>query len=342
MPLERLPRYNLLMTPSVVIVSPALADANNGNWRTARRWQQFLAGHCPARIAKAWPDAQAASDTIMLALHARRCAAQIAAWAQAHPGRGLAVVLTGTDLYQDIQSDAAAQRSLEVAQRLVVLQECGPEALPLRLRGKTRVIYQSTPALPPLAKDARELRAVMVGHLRQVKAPQTLFAAARLLRGRADIRIRHIGDAAAEPALGDEARQTMRDCPGYEWLGPLPHEQTLEEIRRAHVLVHTSTLEGGAHVILEAVRCGTPVLASRVPGNVGMLGAGYEGYFPQGDAGALARLLQALRAGQLADNPAAHLPGRLAAQCALRAPLFEPAAERDALLKLLQELEPAR
>src|SRR4029079_12079056 len=117
-------------------------------------WHELLAGAHPVRITKAWPDADAASDDFMLALHARRSAAPIAAWAQAHPGRGLAVVLTGTDLYQDILSDAEAQHSLELAQRLVVLQECGPEALPAWLRDKTRVIYQSSPALPPLAKDA--------------------------------------------------------------------------------------------------------------------------------------------------------------------------------------------
>jgi putative glycosyltransferase (TIGR04348 family) len=323
---------------SVVIVSPALADANNGNWRTARRWQELLADDHPVRITKAWPDAEASSDDVMLALHARRSAGPIAAWAQAHPGRGLAVVLTGTDLYQDIQTDASAQHSLDLAQRLVVLQECGPEALPAWLRGKARVVYQSSPALPPLAREADRLTAVMVGHLRQVKTPQTLFAAARLLCQRSDIRIRHIGDGAGETALTDEARATERDCPNYAWLGGLPHAEALEEIRRAHVLVHTSALEGGAHVILEAVRCGTPVLASRVPGNVGMLGRDYEGYFPHGDAGMLAQLLQACRAAQ-SENPAGHLLGRLAAQCALRAPLFDAAAERSALLNLLHDLE---
>jgi hypothetical protein len=45
-----------------------------------------------------------------------------------HPGRGLAVVLTGTDLYQDIAAMRPPQRSLALAQRLVVLQECGPQA----------------------------------------------------------------------------------------------------------------------------------------------------------------------------------------------------------------------
>ena len=214
-----------------MIVSPALADANNGNWRTARRWQELLTGRCEVRIAKAWPDAQAAGDDFMLALHARRSAAAIAAWADRHPGRGLAVVLTGTDLYQDIATDADAQRSLALAQRLVVLQERGPLALPPQLRGKARVIFQSTPALEPLPKPADHLQAVMVGHLRAVKAPQTLWAAARLLRERADIRIVHVGDAAGEPALAALAQETARACPAYQWLGPLPHEETLRRIR---------------------------------------------------------------------------------------------------------------
>jgi putative glycosyltransferase (TIGR04348 family) len=325
--------------PSIAIVSPALADANNGNWRTARRWQQFLADDYAVRILPHWPDADAKDDCVLLALHARRSAPAIQAWVQAHPDRGLAVVLTGTDLYQDLAVDAAAQRSLELAQRLVVLQECGVQDLPAPHRAKARVIYQSTPSQPPAAKPRDHLEAVMVGHLRRVKAPQTLFAAARLLQQGEGIRITHIGNAQAEPALGDAARATAHDCPHYAWAGALPHAQTLERIRNAHVLVLPSALEGGAHVILEAACQGTPVLASRVPGNVGMLGADYAGYFEAGDAAGLAALLRACRAGLAAQDPAAGLLGRLAAQCTLRAPLFAPERERAALLRLVHELQ---
>jgi putative glycosyltransferase (TIGR04348 family) len=324
---------------SVVIVSPALAAANNGNWRTAERWQQLLAPEFAARVVQHWPDAQAAGDRFMLALHARRSAEAIQSWSQAHPGRGLAVVLTGTDLYQDIASDVQAQQSLKCAQRLVVLQELGAEALPPDYRGKARVVFQSTPALPPVGKSDDVLNAVMVGHLRAAKSPQTLFEAAGLLAGRGDIRIDHIGDAGDDAGLADQARATASACPHYRWLGALPHDETRQRIRQAHLLVHTSAMEGGAHVIMEAVRSGTPVLASRVPGNVGMLGAAYQGYFPHGDAAALAALLSACRAGQLAKNPAGGLLARLGTQCALRAPLFDPANERAALLSLLHELD---
>ena len=90
-------------------------------------------------------------------------------------------------------------------------------------------------------------------------------------------------------------------------------------------------MEGGANVIVEAVTAGTPVLASRVSGNVGMLGRDYAGYFPPGNAGELARLLRRCWEG-------AGLYRCLERQCRARRQQFTPARERSALLGLLQEL----
>ncbi|AEG94472.1 selenoneine biosynthesis selenosugar synthase SenB [Ramlibacter tataouinensis] len=329
-----------MVRSSVVIVSPVPAGSNNGNAQTARRWARLLGDTHRVRVTQQWPDAGAAGDAVMLALHARRSAAAVQAWAGARGPRGLAVVLTGTDLYQDIATDAQARRSLELAARLVVLQDQAVDALPAAVRAKARVIYQSTPARATLPKTARRLHAVMVGHLREVKSPQTLFEAVRLLAGRADIRITHIGEA-GEPHWADLARAAEAANPAYRWLGGLPHARVRSAIQRAHLLVHTSALEGGAHVIMEAVRSGTPVLASGVSGNIGMLGTGYEGYFTHGDAAQLAALLARCRAEQVGppdDPPRALLP-RLRTQCGARAPLFAPEAERDGLLRLIHHLQ---
>jgi glycosyltransferase involved in cell wall biosynthesis len=194
-----------------------------------------------------------------------------------------------------------------------------------------------------LRKTERWLRAVMVGHLRGVKSPQTLFDAARLLAAHTDIRIDHIGEA-SEDTWARQARATEAAAPGYRWRGALPHARTRAAIQRAHVLVHASTLEGGAHVIMEAVRSGTPVLASRVSGNVGMLGADYAGYFEHGDAPALAELLRRCRQEQITppQDPHAGLLAHLQGQCALRAALFAPEAEQAALLQLIADLLNAR
>ncbi len=266
----------------------------------------------------------------MLALHARRSADSILRWARERPGRPLVVALTGTDLYRDIHIDESARHSLECAHRLIVLHERAIDDLPPRHRSKAITCFQSTPARAPLPKTRHHLRALMVGHLRDEKLPQTYFDAARLLAARPDIRLDHIG-AALDPALGREAQAVAQACPHYRWLGPLPHEATRRHIQRAHVLVHSSRIEGGAHVVMEAVRSGTPVLASRIAGNVGMLGADYGGCFEVGDAHGLASLLQRCR-----DEPA--ILAALATQCAARSPLFEPARERATLLALLADV----
>ncbi len=309
-------------------MTPAVADANNGNWQTAWRWSQMLRDHYRVRLLERW---DGAADDVLLALHARRSAPSIDQWATERPQLPLAVVLTGTDLYRDIQTDPLAQRSLEQADRLVVLHERAVDDLPAQYRPKALACFQSSPMRKrQLHKPQRHLRAVMVGHLRAEKAPQTYFAAARRLAGRADILLDHIG-AALDPALGAEALSVQQACPPYRWLGPLPHAGTRRRIQAAHVLVHPSLMEGGAHVVMEAVRSGTPVLASRISGNVGMLGADYGGYFEPGDAEGLADLLEQCR-----DDPT--LLVRLGEQCALRAPLFDPAVERATLLTLLSDM----
>lgn len=319
----------------VLIISPATAAANNGNWHTAWRWSQMLQPNFDTTIAQTW---SGEPFDVMLALHARRSADSIARWAQtrgaSQDAPGLGMVLTGTDLYRDIQTDAAAQASLRYARRLVVLQECGPDALPEALRSKTRVIFQSMAMQETLSKPLDVLRVVMVGHLRDEKLPQTLMAAARLLQAHPGIAIDHIGDA-LDPALGALASACMEKCPKYRWLGGLTHADTLQKIAQAHVLVHTSRMEGGAHAILEAVCSGTPVLASRIPGNVGMLGANYAGYFALDDAQGMADLLLRCHA-EL--NLANGLYAQLLKQCTLRAPLFSPAAEQTAVRALVTDL----
>jgi putative glycosyltransferase (TIGR04348 family) len=243
----------------------------------------------------------------------------------------LVLALTGTDLYQDIQHDADAQRSLQLATHLLVLQEHGLQALPEALRHKAHVILPSGTSMPPAQKTQAHLRAVMVGHLRDEKSPQVLWQTAQALHADDGIFIDHIGRA-LDPALATQAQQTAHQCPHYRWLNELPSVQTRRSIQRAHVLVHTSRIEGGAHVIMEAVLSGTPVLASRVSGNVGMLGADYPGYFEPGNAQQLAALLRECRQTQ---NQTDGLLAKLTHACQTRAKLFQPEREQADLCALI-------
>jgi putative glycosyltransferase (TIGR04348 family) len=312
----------------IVLVSPATAQSNNGNWHTAHRWSRFLSSHFDTALLTNWSPALHAGSApgAMIALHAGRSAVSIAHWAQTFPDKPLIVLLTGTDLYRDITVDAAAQRSIASATHLVVLQDAGLLELPLALRSKTSVIYQSARALRPARKATRVFTALMVGHLRDEKDPLTFMRAARQSL-ESKTRFVHIG-AALDDALGRAAEVCAKSAPHYRWLGALPHAATRQHIRRAHVLVICSKMEGGAHVVLEAIRSHTPVLASRISGNIGMLGADYAGYFTLGDDTELATLVNRCR------HDVAFMK-QLTHQCRLRAPLFTPEHERSCVLNLL-------
>jgi len=311
----------------ILIVSPALARANNGNWQTASRWARFLRSVHEVEVTDTWQPGDPAPD-LLIALHARRSAAALAAFTDKHPDKPALLVLTGTDVYRDIHESQEAQASLQRATALVVLQDDAVNQLPAALRTRTHVIYQSAPALRPWHPPARRryIDVCMIGHLRDEKDPLTFIRAAGHLSHPA-ARLLHIGGA-LDPALGEAA---MQPRPRYRWLGPLPHADARQRLKRCHAMAIASKMEGGANVIIEAVTCGVPVFASDIGGNRGMLGADYAGYFPPGDHEALARLIER----SIAD-PAFY--ALLRRQCAERARLFAPGAEQAALRDLVDNL----
>ena len=232
-------------------------------------------------------------------------------------------MLTGTDLYRDLDVDPGARHSLECASRIVVLQEAALARLDAASRAKAVVIVQSAPALR-VAPAAGAAELVAVGHLREEKDPRTLFRVARLLaadaRGADDRpRRRRARSAPRRGGAGDDG-----GVPVVPMARRALARRGATDDRAGAGARPPSRMEGGANVVIEAVRSGVPVLASRIDGNVGLLGTDYEGYFPVGDADALAALIRQFRAD-------AAFAARLRGQCAAREPLFRPAAERRAV-----------
>lgn len=316
--------------PQVTIVTPYTAADNNGNWHTAARWASFLGRVCRVGIERSW---KGAPCDLLIALHAGRSAESISTFAAAHPDRPLVVVLTGTDLYRDLADSEQARQSLELATRLVVLNELGPRRLPPHVRGKTEVILQSARPLPAARRPAAHLAISVVGHLREEKNPRLVWALLQRLPADLPLRIRHVGDE-LDPELAREARAAMRD-PRYRWLGGLSRARARQVIRTSHLLLHPSSMEGGAQAVIEAVTSHTAVLASGIDGNAGLLGQEYTGLFTENDVEAAGALV--LRA---ARQP--HFIARLRRQCERRAPLFSPERERATLLRLVDNcLDPS-
>jgi putative glycosyltransferase (TIGR04348 family) len=325
-----LPSYNLLM--KIFMVCPAPRGSRKGNRVTADRWARILRrlGHHP----KIRPHYDGSSCALMIALHARKSAESIRAFRQIYPYRPVLLCLTGTDLYRDIRTSQAARQSLEIADRLIVLQPHGLDELPAELHAKARVIIQSAQPIG-LANSFRSadhiFNVIVLGHLRAEKDPFRTPLALRLLPKEVPIRVTHLGQALSPP-MARQARRLAATEARYRWLGEIPRADARRTLARSHVLVLSSRMEGGANVISEALADGVPVLASRISGNVGLLGDDYPGLFPVGDSNALARLLKR----SATDNA---FYGRLKSWCARLKPQVDPAKEEAAWKKLLEELQ---
>lgn len=311
------------------IVSPAPPRSYQGNGVTAARWAQLLRqlGHTVDVVAE-----YAGEDVeVLVALHARKSASAVTRFARAHPGRPLVVALTGTDIYPDLSAAGVDVQVLERADRLIVLQPLAVEQLPTRLRPRARVILQSVEAIPVEPPRPGVFEVALLAHIRPVKDPFCLAEALELLPQESRIHALHLGSS-LEPGAGEQARELERRSRRYRWLGEVPRPDALRLLSRCRLMVLTSWSEGGANAVSEAIATGVPVLSSRIPGSIGLLGADYPGYFTPGDRRDLAHALRRLELneGGLLDE--------LRDRCARLQPLFEPAREREAWARLLDEL----
>ena len=303
----------------IALVTPAGPGTRNGNRHTALRWAAFLraAGH---RVSISTQDTSSDAN-LMLALHARRSHASISSFPA---GKPLVVALTGTDVYRDIRTSKQARESLELAHRLIVLQPKAAEELPARLRRKVRVVVQSSATTLRHRPVKGKFRICVIGHLREEKDPLRTLRSLEFIPTELPLEVVHLG-AALDPALVPRTGD-----PRYRWLGSVPHARALRWLASSHAMVISSRMEGGANVVCEALRIGVPVLASRISGNVGLLGVGYRGYFPVENERALGRLLARAASDEKFYRA-------LKAQVTRLRGLVAPQAEKRALLAVMRD-----
>ncbi len=284
---------------NILIVVPQLASPARGDRVTAERWGRIFRdlGH---DVVFAHEYREQSCD-VLVALHAVRSASSIAAFAAQHGALPLVVALTGTDIYPGADDPgegtaAAAARSMESATRLVAMQPLALDEIPAEWRDKATVILQSLE--PPSAVldgngaigAPRGFEVCVVGELRDIKDPFRTALAARRLPNDSRVRIVQLG-AAGKEAIAERAAKEEHSNPRYSWLGEVPRDEALSMIARCALVVNTSLSEGSPNVLTEALALGTPILATRVPGNVGILGDDYPGLFAVQDSEALSELI---------------------------------------------------
>lgn len=276
---------------NILLINPATSSARKGNHVTSDRWKHHLEelGH-RVQVESSYT---ARNWDALVALHAYKSQNFISEFSRNHPDARLIVALTGTDLYRDLKEKPETEKSLELADNLIVLQNLARREIPPEYRDKIRVVHQSVQEVPEngsrLASTPSEFVALTVAHLRDVKDPLRLAHAVEELPEDSGIKAYHLG-AVLEDEYHDKLER-FKSFERFEYRGQKPRETILAFMKGADVLVVPSRLEGGANVVSEAIAVGTPVLASEVPGNRGLLGKDYPGYFPVGNTEALRKLL---------------------------------------------------
>lgn len=313
----------------ILMATPEPPASDYGNSVTARRWADIFRdlGH---EVHVSLGHADGDYDALV-ALHAVRSAEVIRRFSAERPGAPVVIGLTGTDLYPDFAASGVDPAVLERADRFVTLQSHGVRQLPPRLRSRARVITQSMPLVDPEPPRTDCFELAFLAHVRPVKDPLLPARAVRLLPADSRIVLTHAGgarDADSERAVAAEAAQNPR----YRWLGALPRTAALAVLARSRLLVLASRHEGGANVVTEALALGVPVISTRIPGSTGLLGDDYAGYFPIGDARALAALLYA------AEHNRDGFYDLLRERCHALRHLAEPGRERNAWSELWAEL----
>jgi putative glycosyltransferase (TIGR04348 family) len=295
---------------------------------TALRWQGFLEelGYS-VEVTESWSGGDA---SLLIALHAYRSHQSIVAFKKQYPSRPIFLILTGTDIYRDIANHSEVILSMEMAEQLIVLQSSAVNSVPAHLQHKVQVIYQSVEidVKDSAAKD--DFLVSVIGHLREEKDPFCVVRSLPLLPADSKITVKHLGQA-MNPQIKDQATHFNTTIDRYEWLGEVSHADALKVLSNSCLMVISSRMEGGAHVVSEAIALGIPVIASDIPGNRGLLGEDYPAYYPVADEKALATLLY-----RAENTPVFY--AILQKHIDLRKELITPAREKQSIHELVSGL----
>lgn len=295
---------------------------------TALRWQEFLGSlSLSADVTVSWSGRE---TDLLIALHANRSHDSIVRFKKKYYDRPIVLVLTGTDLYRDMATHEEVLHSMELADAIVLLQSSALEVIPPRLQNKAQVIYQSVQVSSSKTFAAPDFRVTVIGHLREEKDPFCIARSLFLMPPDSQIHVLHLGKA-MDTQMELMAKSYNKKLDRYRWIGEVSHDDALNVLSQSHLMVISSRMEGGAHVVSEAIALGVPVIASDIPGNRGLLGADYPGYYPVADESALATLLY-----KAETNP--ELFSSLKKHIDVRSNLVTAERERQSIRELLDNL----
>jgi glycosyltransferase involved in cell wall biosynthesis len=205
------------------------------------------------------------------------------------------------------QADGIVAVSRDLSEQVAALG-ADPDRVRVVYDGIDPELFHPGPRDAARARLAREIAVqgpvvLFIGNLLPVKGLEVLIDAFGRLAGQGiDFTGLLIGQGPLRSRLEDQvARLGLRDR--VRLLGTRPHDRLPDWYRAADLFVLPSRSEGVPVVLLEAIACRTPFVASRVGGIPEIAHLGASRLVPAGDAAALAEAIRAGLAGRIVPPP---------------------------------------
>ncbi|OUM88096.1 MAG: hypothetical protein BAA01_13895 [Bacillus thermozeamaize] len=280
----------------ILMVLPARAPENGGNWVHARRLQKGLRQWGWEVVIKTLENVEerelATADLLHLFNAYRTGTPLMPVVRKKYREKRVIISLTGTDINEYLHhpsTRADTVQAMDWADRLV----CITPAAQRRLAHQFPMWREKVTVIPPavdlpvgsghlkraeLGWSDEELIFFLPAGLRSVKNP--LLAVEPL--GRLFAETKNIRFCIAGPPMNGKILETLhllaRKNAWLTYLGTIPQSQIGNYYLLSDVVLNTSRSEGLSHALLEGMFFGKPVLASRVPGNQDLVRHGVDGF----------------------------------------------------------------
>src|SRR5688500_2491472 len=172
--------------------------------------------------------------------------------------------------------------------RIVTLSDSSKADIVEQLRLRPERIDVVPPGVDPRFTASHEVPrsehplVVAVGRLVPVKRYDLLLAACAEARRRVpDLELAIVGDGYERPALDEQVRALDADS-WVRFTGFLREDELVDLYRRAWVVASASAREGWGMSLTEAAACGTPAVATRIPGHTDAVRHGVSGVLVDG------------------------------------------------------------
>ncbi|OUV02651.1 MAG: hypothetical protein CBC42_07750 [Betaproteobacteria bacterium TMED82] len=288
----------------IKIFSPTEKIALTGNRITAKRYSYLLkkCGFDVSLEEKLSGIDLLSSQDVVITLHAYKSRLIINKCHQLNIP--CILVLTGTDLYKIMVSGDPKQRkecntAIQKSNAIVVLQSNAKFDLLKLLKvdeKKISVIHQSVDineSRQVFFNKKSSYRVLMVGNVREEKNYISAIEGFKLAlsdiknSSKIQITLNHIGGILDKSYMKRMVEISTNSS--VQFLGEKSTHDVLSEMISCDLLLHPSTLEGGALVIMEAINAGMPILASNISCHRAILGKNYAGLFPASEGKSIAK-----------------------------------------------------